>query len=265
MAFQPTRPLRGATDIFGKVRANLLISTHAPLAGRDDRGIAFFDVNIDFNPRAPCGARPSVRVFNALRLDFNPRAPCGARRAGAASPYHVHVISTHAPLAGRDIIDRLFADLRFISTHAPLAGRDSVLSVKPPHELLFQPTRPLRGATEINDRQTFGHWISTHAPLAGRDINKMIRRFLPKDFNPRAPCGARRLRRADRALRRYFNPRAPCGARRRSGGLPRSVFYFNPRAPCGARLVVIQQCFHCLEDFNPRAPCGARPFPTCDA
>ena len=33
--FQPTRPLRGATDKLDRMAQSLGISTHAPLAGRD--------------------------------------------------------------------------------------------------------------------------------------------------------------------------------------------------------------------------------------
>ena len=57
------------------------------------------------------------------------------------------MISTHAPLAGRDVdtLGELYK--LWISTHAPLAGRD-------------------RKLYEIIDG-LFG--ISTHAPLAGRD------------------------------------------------------------------------------------------------
>ena len=35
--------------------------------------------------------------------------------------------------------------------------------------------------------------ISTHAPLAGRDIDELYLLKHHGDFNPRAPCGARRL------------------------------------------------------------------------
>ena len=57
-----------------------------------------------------------------------------------------------------------------ISTHAPLAGRDRKshsISYVPP---VFQPTRPLRGATCHRDRYNAQRDISTHAPLAGRDL-----------------------------------------------------------------------------------------------
>ena len=55
----------------------------------------------------------------------------------------------------------------------------------------FQPTRPLRGAThrKVSNFGWFG--ISTHAPLAGRDALPADTGRGPRDFNPRAPCGAR--------------------------------------------------------------------------
>ena len=57
-----------------------------------------------------------------------------------------------------------------------------------------------------------------------------------RDFNPRAPCGARLA--CDlyvRGLMTDFNPRAPCGARPPRSSAGRQRHDFNPRAPCGAR------------------------------
>ena len=56
--FQPTRPLRGATFQYCFGIFSVPISTHAPLAGRDSRGIVLKSRLEYFNPRAPCGARP---------------------------------------------------------------------------------------------------------------------------------------------------------------------------------------------------------------
>ena len=125
-------------------------------------------INDDFNPRAPCGARPTYRKPLPACLDFNPRAPCGARPPAPEEPSQNITISTHAPLAGRDAQKFSVSIHTEISTHAPLAGRD--------------PRRP--EAPEATS-------ISTHAPLAGRDSN--FTEFLNgnADFNPRAPCGAR--------------------------------------------------------------------------
>ena len=57
--FQSTRPVRGATQLIGKTAAAYTISIHAPRAGRDHIAIGPAIGIIDFNPRAPCGARRS--------------------------------------------------------------------------------------------------------------------------------------------------------------------------------------------------------------
>ena len=124
--FQSTRPSRGATDYYWPVFANIGISIHAPLAGRDlFRHRQHCELQ-DFNPRAPRGARPLNSMGQQLKtLDFNPRAPRGARRNGAADRGRQCAISIHAPLAGRDRDDKGgYYWEEVISIHAPLAGRD---------------------------------------------------------------------------------------------------------------------------------------------
>ena len=86
------------------------ISTHAPLAGRDNNWRQNRHTHLYFNPRAPCGARHGQEVNRCLRYEisthaplagrdrlhsrpathgryFNPRAPCGARRLGLRHPH----------------------------------------------------------------------------------------------------------------------------------------------------------------------------------
>ena len=59
--FQPTRPLRGATRHGAGVPRAGGISTHAPLAGRD-QALRPRKTHTDyFNPRAPCGARRPIK------------------------------------------------------------------------------------------------------------------------------------------------------------------------------------------------------------
>ena len=57
-AFQSTRPLRGATCPMMVTLEIKKISIHAPLAGRDRVMHDLTDRAQNFNPRAPCGARP---------------------------------------------------------------------------------------------------------------------------------------------------------------------------------------------------------------
>ena len=147
--FQSTHPLRGATKKATQVQPARRISIHAPLAGRDERGLPTDRAGSkDFNPRAPCGARLFGSVAKNQGCDisihaplagrdgsgkaplpvpgnFNPRAPCGARRAHYRPFRPRHTISIHAPLAGRDDNDlKAVDDVIRISIHAPLAGRD---------------------------------------------------------------------------------------------------------------------------------------------
>ena len=79
-AFQPTRPLRGATTNIHLRRPCLRISTHAPLAGRD-------------HPRP---------LQLPLSVGFQPTRPLRGATVASAVPCWTARISTHAPLAGRD-------------------------------------------------------------------------------------------------------------------------------------------------------------------
>ncbi len=104
--------------------------------------------------------------------------------------------------------------------------------------LLFQSTRPARGAT-----MAVG-WMA----------------LLELRFNPRAPRGARPSRKLTKPGRPSFNPRAPRGARPENGPLQghrRNVSIHAPRAgrDCASLLAVIH-----FQSFNPRAPRGARLF-----
>ena len=212
--FQPTRPLRGATVVRHRLRIIGVISTHAPLAGRDfllrlflqkavaisthaplaGRDLMFCHISlslVNFNPRAPCGARPAPTCSMTSWANFNPRAPCGARHCCMRAACWLLRISTHAPLAGRDLCFGVALEIRFISTHAPLAGRDAAGPAMGIIGNLFQPTRPLRGAT-----------AAARGKAATDD-----------HFNPRAPCGARRTKRNTAKSRGRISTHAPLAGR----------------------------------------------------
>ena len=100
-----------------------------------------------------------------------------------------------------------------ISIHAPRAGRDKRRRQSVNRPLQFQSTRPVRGATVIGVPIAALGVISIHAPRAGRDSTKRPDSTVTQNFNPRAPCGARRAGSTYMHWCVYFNPRAPCGAR----------------------------------------------------
>ena len=101
--FQSTHPLRGATigNLTGAAFGSFQ-STH-PLRGATGLQGAPMCIDMDFNPRTPCGVRPGLP----------------ARAIPGAS------ISIHAPLAGCDLGHGRSGVVRcHISIHAPLAGCD---------------------------------------------------------------------------------------------------------------------------------------------
>ena len=164
-------PLAGCDDTRKKRRGDLPIfqSTH-PLRGATRRGACSAGTRTHFNPRTPCGVRPSVMPDAFIHVDFNPRTPCGVRPCMGTQRQPPGQISIHAPLAGCD--RRLVAVTglgthfnprtpcgvrqrssgsrdsasRFQSTH-PLRGATLESSSLLPLYLLFQSTHPLRGAT----------------------------------------------------------------------------------------------------------------------
>ena len=147
--------------------------------------------------------------------------------------------------------------------------------------IIFQSTHPLRGATRQKAVSRFHDGISIHAPLAGCDTpSKPTQKRLQisihaplagcdheqhgrtqtcaQNFNPRTPCGVRRvvmncaaasttfqsthpLRGATLSClyppitKADFNPRTPCGVRHHSGLSRSGRRHFNPRTPCGVR------------------------------
>ena len=101
-----------------------------------------------------------------------------------------------------------------ISIHAPRAGRDSVCSDCSTLLIVFQSTRPVRGATRgLEDHPGVKH-ISIHAPRAGRDGEFTYTSPATEKISIHAPrAGRDGPPLCTSAPQRYFNPRAPCGAR----------------------------------------------------
>ena len=77
--FQSTRPVRGATSWQSNSIIGFLISIHAPRAGRDPISTIANAVGV-ISIHAPRAGRDfDYGDFIPLGCNFNPRAPCGAR------------------------------------------------------------------------------------------------------------------------------------------------------------------------------------------
>ena len=101
-SFQSTYPVRGATRQRYRHDHPAHISIHVPRAGCDPATLSTRSPCPHFNPRTPCGVRPSAIILSrSCPRYFNPRTPCGVRRS-AADRCPAGRISIHVPRAGCD-------------------------------------------------------------------------------------------------------------------------------------------------------------------
>ena len=192
--------------------------------------------------------------------NFNPRTPCGVRHLRSPRLIAMAGISIHAPLAGCDANMAALLDLATISIHAPLAGCDPAPNAIFRRRVVFQSTHPLRGAT----------------------IDQKGKEPKVVHFNPRTPCGVRRvvgrvwgipaqisihapLAGCDCLPRRSprrpgnFNPRTPCGVRPTVEYVTRKDFDISIHAPLAGCDLRTPTPNALRIYFNPRTPCGVRP------
>ena len=139
------RDLLVCTGQFG-----IAISIHAPHAGRDRGRGRQGHADEDFNPRAPCGARP-LPLPNPLRPQpFQSTRPMRGATGGSAFSYLIGQISIHAPHAGRDskseqIALHIFVKKAWIpDIFAQNAAFQSVLPLADRQKLLYLRCEPLR-------------------------------------------------------------------------------------------------------------------------
>ena len=117
------------------------------------------------------GATMQSCPCNRSLINFNPRPPCGGRR-GDFSP-------------GRD-------PEPFQST-PPVWGATDIRPKGCYTILIFQSTPPVWGATRFGFDSFPSTNISIHAPRVGGDIELSSGGVCTFDFNPRPPCGGRRI------------------------------------------------------------------------
>ena len=161
--------MRGATRPKWCQKIASGISIHAPLAGRDPYNSGIGGMTINFNPRAPCGARHHQGISSEGKSTFQSTRPLRGATSASAQPWMCP---------------------RYFNPRAPCGAR-RFSPVSASVSTAFQSTRPLRGATDDGADVWRKLGISIHAPLAGRDRACYRGGLVVRDFNPRAPCGAR--------------------------------------------------------------------------
>ena len=142
---------------------------------------------MNFNPRAPCGARPHWMTFVAAAALFQSTRPVWGATVSQGPFFAEDIVSIHAPRVGRDV--------------QPVTSRIITPS--------FNPRAPcgarLRNWGTTDDPNP----VSIHAPRVGRDWWYMLYDDAYARFNPRAPCGARHEADEDGFIPVYVSIHAP--------------------------------------------------------
>ena len=188
-----------------------IVSIHAPREGRDSSRPSAAPPAPQFQSTRPVkGATRAQHRWKRCRIRFNPRAPCRARPTTSPTGVASRIVSIHAPREGRDVKPGVIAvDRLLFQSTRPVKGATTRSAKRPPPATWFQSTRPVKGATNLP--LTAGKWaeVSIHAPREGRD--GLVRGDAGRcDVSIHAPREGRDSSTgALRAASRGFNPRAP--------------------------------------------------------
>ena len=229
-------PLAGSDPRCASGSQAIRISIHAPLAGSDSCRAAGRSPARHFNPRSPCGERPTSRRRPPRSPRFQSTLPLrGATRlahpGGARAP-----ISIHAPLAGSDAHPVCLPYDFHISIHAPLAGSDQNGSSSSSGNSIFQSTLPLRGAT----------------------LDGIFEAACADNFNPRSPCGERPGRIVVRPFLGRFQSTLPLRGATEMTFAPGMSLGFQSTLPLRGATDAYPAGWEAQPYFNPRSPCGER-------
>ena len=194
MEFQSTHSLRSATWPWRGSGDKCAVSIHALLAECDHQCVFFFSVYILFQSThslrsATFVADNPMRTLEPVSIHallaecdlqkwhdnppmvrFNPRTPCGVRLEPRPMPKVNLGFNPRTPCGVRHAGFKRVADMRW-----------------------FQSTHSLRSATDKARRWIQAQMVSIHALLAECDNENCKIKNQDSRFNPRTPCGVRRM------------------------------------------------------------------------
>ena len=146
-----------------------------------------------FNPRAPCGARRfPLSIFLPEHGEFQPTRPLRGATIKGLSAQVKELFQPTRPLRGATTARPAMCARKIFQPTRPLRGATGLIESGYREIFLFQPTRPLRGATPALTSAIGKLRFQPTRPLRGATFASVLGTCRQPNFNPRAPCGARR-------------------------------------------------------------------------
>ena len=193
LEFQPTCPVRGTTRARRAAVRHQEFQSTRPLRGATRCSSDLRWVPQNFNPRAPYGARQEM--VRGIWQGFQFQSTCPVRGTtvdGFFNSGAIH-ISIHVPRTGHDRADtKALCEWFDFNPRAPYGARRPCGGRRRCRSR-FQSTCPVRGTTRCIRVTHDIIIISIHVPRTGHDRTHSGQRHDQRDFNPRAPYGARLL------------------------------------------------------------------------
>ena len=238
---------------------------------------------MNFNPRAPRGARQASSGWKRLHRYFNPRAPRGARRgATLQQTRHLRYFNPRAPRGARLCSPHRPSANSNFNPRAPRGARPRAKRGAPLSHA-FQSTCPARGTTVTDLISDLRKIISIHVPREGHDnlsqppffYNYIFQSTCPArgttahrlnlseskvHFNPRAPRGARQNALKIRNTRTKFQSTCPARGTTAAAFFSATATTFQSTCPARGTTDALSPTLELLCNFNPRAPRGARHY-----
>ena len=169
-SFQSTLPVRGATGIAsGDFRGEDGFQSTLPVRGATKPARSFRRIFPDFNPRSPCGERPSLPAGDRKASNFNPRSPCGERPSLPAGDRKASNFNPRSPCGERLNVHNTKTYLQVFQSTLPVWGATPVRVSLTWESKSFQSTLPVWGATSTALTLSSTRMISIHAPRTGSD------------------------------------------------------------------------------------------------
>ena len=256
--FQSTRPAWGATYVALACPLTHEISIHAPRMGRDRVRHSAVDILGAFQSTRPAwGATAQTKCKDVRKTYFNPRAPHGARRRRTGRARGQVRFQSTRPAWGATKAGRQGRGKGGISIHAPRMGRDCGENAACLY-VLISIHAPRMGRDRTSCQTPKYIFISIHAPRMGRDHIGFSCPTGLRDFNPRAPHGARHIEQRVVQMEFEFQSTRPAWGATETKSADVFGYQISIHAPRMGRDEHHRRSRYEHADFNPRAPHGAR-------